>query len=343
MGARTPKASAAERVAAHTERRSLRERFGGAAQPAAVPEARLADQPLADGDASGAPLRSRVAAGGDALYRQADHRRGRRCSRKTCRTRPTMLAEWFANGWLNRIAVAAGARIRAGGAVGRARPRRCRCSTRCSPSASATATSLRLMEHAADARSRGFRGQRAAGQPRARAPPGGGPDDADRPALRPGAGHRDDRQLRRGPVRLRAVADRAAGDRARAGVHRRSALQRAELLAQLRTHAGAARARLRAPDRRERRDGEGSEDLRPQRVPDRPLSGARDELLRGQPRARDAPRHVRQRARGARHHRLLRRLRVHRLAHAARRIHDRRPHVPRRLVPAPAQRCSKTC
>src|SRR6476659_9183545 len=29
MGARTPKASAAERVAAHTERRSLRERFGG--------------------------------------------------------------------------------------------------------------------------------------------------------------------------------------------------------------------------------------------------------------------------------------------------------------------------
>ena len=38
-----------------------------------------------------------------------------------------------------------------------------------------------------------------------------------------------------------------------------------------------------------------------------------------------------------RHDRLLRRLRLHRLAHAARRVHDRRPHVPRRLVPAPAQ------
>ena len=37
------------------------------------------------------------------------------------------------------------------------------------------------------------------------------------------------------------------------------------------------------------------------------------------------------------HRGLLRGLRLHRLADAARRVHDRRPHVPVRLVPAPAQ------
>ena len=49
-----------------------------------------------------------------------------------------------------------------------------------------------------------------------------------------------------------------------------------------------------------------------------------------------AARERRQRADGDRHDRLLRRLRVHRLAHAAPRVHDRRPHVSRRLVPPPA-------
>ncbi len=44
------------------------------------------------------------------------------------------------------------------------------------------------------------------------------------------------------------MAHRAIGDRARACVHRRGALQRAELLAQLRAHARAPRARLRPPD-----------------------------------------------------------------------------------------------
>ena len=53
--------------------------------------------------------------------------------------------------------------------------------------------------------------------------------------------------LRDRPDRLRAVADRAAGDRARARVPRRGAFQRAELFAQFRMDAGAARARLRAP------------------------------------------------------------------------------------------------
>ena len=48
-----------------------------------------------------------------------------------------------------------------------------------------------------------------------------------------------------------------------------------------------------------------------------------------------------QRADGDRHDRLLRRVRVHRLAHAAPRVHDRRPHVSRRLVPPPAHAARK--
>jgi ATP-binding cassette, subfamily B, bacterial len=82
-------------------------------------------------------------------------------------------------------------------------------------------------------------------------------------------------------------------------------------------HAGAARARLRAADRGERRDGQGSEDLRPQRVPDRALPHARD-------RASTPPTALAMRRAGwggaahrDRHDRLLRRLRLHRLAHAA--------------------------
>ena len=93
----------------------------------------------------------------------------------------------------------------------------------------------------------------------------------------------------------------------------------------------------------ERRDRQGSEDLRPERVPDRALSHARRELLRRQPAHRDGARRLGQRAVGDRHRRLLRRVRLHRVAHAARRLFDRRPHVSRRLVPAPAQRCWRTC
>ena len=148
-------------------------------------------------------------------------------------------------------------------------------------------------------------------------------------------------QLRGRADRVRAVADRAARHCAAAGVHRRGALQRAKLLAQFRAHAGAARARLRAADRRERGDGQGSEDLRPQPVPDRPLPHARRKLLRGQPPDCDAARGLGQRADRDRHARLLRRLRLHRVAHAARRFHDRRPDVPRRIVPPPAQPAGK--
>ena len=44
-----------------------------------------------------------------------------------------------------------------------------------------------------------------------------------------------------------------------------------------------------------------------------------------------------------RHDRLLRRLRLDRLAHARRRVQRRRPHVPRGLVPAAAHACSRAC
>ena len=72
------------------------------------------------------------------------------------------------------------------------------------------APSLRLMEHAATLDLEDFEDSRAAGPARARAAAGRGAHDADRPAVRPGAGRRDDRELRRGPLRLCAVADRAA-------------------------------------------------------------------------------------------------------------------------------------
>ena len=189
-----------------------------------------------------------------------------------------------------------------------------------------------------DARPRGLRGQRAAGPARARAPPDHGAHDAHDPAPRPGAGRRHHRELRRRPRRLRAVAHRAAPARARPRVPRRGALQRAELLAQLRAHAGAPRARLRAPDRGQRRDGEGSEDLRPERVPHRALP------RRSPSASTRANRTLAVRRAGwggaphrDRHARLLRRLRLHRLAHAARRLHHRRPDLPLGLLPPPAQ------
>ena len=130
---------------------------------------------------------------------------------------------------------------------------------------------------------------------------------------------------------------------ARARLPRRGALQRPELLPQLRADAGAARAGLRPPDRRQRRDGEGSEDLRPQRLPHRALPRAVRGLLRRQPPSRRPPRGLGRPAHRDRHGRLLRGLRVHRLAHPARRLHDRRPHVPVRHRSAACATCSKGC
>ena len=91
-----------------------------------------------------------------------------------------------------------------------------------------------------------------------------------------------------GSDRVRAGADRAAAGRAGSGVSWRGALQRAQLLARLRPHAGTPRAGLRPADRRQRRDRQGSEDLRAQRVSHRPLQDAGRGLLSRQPRARAA-------------------------------------------------------
>ncbi len=195
---------------------------------------------------------------------------------------PASLREWLDLGLLDRIGVAVGARVRAGRAVRRAGTR----------GVAARFRAVRAVQQrdqpAPDgarghARPRGLRGQRVAGPPRTSAAAGRRPHDADGAAVRAGAGRRDDRELRRRPHRLCAMAHRAARDRARAGLHRRGAFQRAELFAQLRAHARAARARLRPPDRHQRRIGEGSEDLRAQRLPDRALPHAGETLLRCEP------------------------------------------------------------
>ena len=187
------------------------------------------------------------------------------------------------------------------------------------------------------ARPRGFRGQRAPGSAGTGTAAGGRTFEPDRAALQPGAGCRHRRELRRGTAHLRSVADRVPRHCPATGIHRRGAFQRAELLAQLRPHAGAARARLRAADGRERGDGQGSEDLRPERLPDRALPDAGHEFLRGQSPNRAAARRLGKPALRDRHHRLLCRVRLHRVAHAPRRLLHRRSHVPRGLLPTLAE------
>ena len=61
-----------------------------------------------------------------------------------------------------------------------------------------------------------------------------------------------------------------------------------------------------------------------------------DRLLRGQPQARAAARRLGRAVHRDRHGRLLPRLCLHRLAHVDGRVLDRRSHLPRRFVPAPA-------
>ena len=77
-----------------------------------------------------------------------------------------------------------------------------------------------------DARPRRLRGQRDPGPDGARAAASGGAFGPAEPALRPGAGRRDDRRLRRRPGLLRALADRTPGARGGASFRRRIPLQR---------------------------------------------------------------------------------------------------------------------
>ena len=237
---------------------------------------------------------------------------------------------------------AAAGRVRAGRPVRRAGPRR-----RAGRQPAVGAGDQRLERQPDGARrhprSGGFRGRRVPGPARAGAPPDQRPPHPDVAAARPGAGHRDGRELRRRPAGLRAVADRAAAGGAAAGVPGRGAFQRPDLHARLRPHAGAARARLCAPDRGQRRDRQGSEDLRPEPLPDRSLQQPGRRLLRRQPPARAAARDLGRAVHRDRHHRLLLRLRLHRLAHAGGRVLDRRSHLPRRIVPRACAACSRGC
>ena len=97
-------------------------------------------------------------------------------------------------------------------------------------------------------------------------------------------------------------------------------------------------------DRRQRGDREGGEDLRPHRVPDRALPRAGATVLLHANRklaTRRAGWGALLAALGTLG--LLRRLRLHRLAHGAGRFHHRRPDLPRRQLPPPAAICSKAC
>ena len=141
------------------------------------------------------------------------------------------------------------------------------------------ATSVRLMEHAATLDLEDFEDPDLQDKPRPRAPADDGAHEPDEPAVRPGAGRDHGGELRRRPAGVRAVADRAAGGRADSGLRRRGALQRAGLFAQLPVDAGAAPARIRAADRRQRRNREGGEDLQPPPLPDRALPRARRQVL----------------------------------------------------------------
>lgn len=228
-----------------------------APQPASVPPTRLANQPgVHAGDAAATPG-ARAPAGGNALRRQVDHRRGDRARRDAGRA---IDAERLVRERSARpAALAAGGGVRAGGTLGRAR------AAGLPPRLAALGAVLDHHQRApdgarGDARPRGLRGQRAAGPARPCPAPGVGAHDVDDPAFRPGAGRGHHHQLRGGPRGVRAVADRAPGGGARPGLRRRSPLQRAELRAHLRPNAGAARARLRAPDRRQRGERQGSQD-----------------------------------------------------------------------------------
>ena len=187
------------------------------------------------------------------------------------------------------------------------------------------------------ARSGRFRRRRPTGQARSRAPSGGRAQLAAVATARTGAGCGDDREFRGRSFRLRAVADRARAGRGGAGLCGRTSFQRAELCGELPVDAGAARTGLPAHGRRQRDHRQGSEKFRAQCVFDRPLSRPFAIDLPRQPRRRIASRGLGRTVHDDWHHRLLRRVRVHRLAHGDRRLHHRRPDVPVDLVPASAQ------
>ena len=224
----------------------------------------LADEPVAHRCLAGAAPGARAAAGRHALCRQADHRRGRAAgadagpagdAARLADERPAQLAGLCCCSAEFALAVLSDVLGRVVSLVDSLLSERF-----------TNATSVRLMEHAATLDLEDFEDSELQDQLERARRQTSGPHDADGQLFGQAQDIVTVVELRRRPARLRAVADRAAAGRAGAGVPRRGAFQRAELLARLRPHAGAARARLRAPDRRERRDRQGSEDLRPQRA-----------------------------------------------------------------------------
>ena len=296
--------SAAERNLARTPRR--------AAQHRTVREKRVADQPCAERGHDRAASGARAVAGGHAVCRQADHRSGYASGARWRTSR--RLARMAGQRRSESAVRTARAGIRAGGGVGHPRPHRF------ADRFAAGRALFERDEHPPDAARRlagprRFRGRRSAGQARPRTPSGRRTQPVAVAAARPGAGCGDDRQLRDRLVRLCAVADSAGDGRRRSGVRGRTAFQCAELRGQLSVDAGAARTRLSAHGRREHDDGEGSEKLRPECVPDRSLSRSVAIDLSRQPRCRRAPRELGRIVHDHRHHRLLRGVRVHRVAH----------------------------
>ena len=110
--------------------------------------------------------------------------------------------------------------------------------------------------------------------------------------FRPGAGHRDGRQaLRPGSSSTRRGSSCCCSSPwCRRFSAKRISMRKATR--SITSHARAARTRLYPADRCQRRDRQGSEDFRPQQLPDRPLPATRDRDLRGEPQARDASRRL---------------------------------------------------
>ncbi len=134
--------------------------------------------------------------------------------------------------------------------------------------------SMELMQHCGRARPQAFRIQRISGPAGARAPPGSGPQRAAGADFRPGPVDRHHPHARRRPFLLRAMADPAAARLAHPFRGQRGEVQHPLLLPQPHALAGAARARISALHRRQRRDRQGDKAVRPRTVSGRPFQAA---------------------------------------------------------------------
>ena len=244
--------------------------------------------------------------------------------------------EWLSEWRLDAIVVAARSGIRIGGDRGHSRPHRV-----ADRFVAVRALFERDQRHAHAARrvarSRRFRRCRFAGQTRPRAASGRRPQRSVVAAARPSAGHGDDHQFRRRTFRLRAVVDSAGVRRRGARIHRRVAFQCAKLCRELSVDAGTARTGLPAHGRGQRDDGKGSEEFRTQSVSYRPIQSAVAIDLSRESSRRVAARGLGRIVHDDRHHRLLRGVCVHRVAHGHRRIHDRRSDISVHIVQTSAQ------